>query len=295
MEDHRTLTRYVMVTCDISRLWQPSCADARPLRVVISVATGRRIARELAAIVLPQVPKDRDKLEQQEIETLIARAVRMLCDNARQDLADADSELQSISQTLADTEVEHPQNSDAISDLKPVPVTTGQLRNVVEKLERAVMLAAEALDVPDMALLSGHTAISVECKNCKHGVETYIEKPESTEVREYLVRLLTVYHENRRAIDEFIKSAKSKWNVDRMVTIDRDILRLACAEAFFITDVPVNVCISEAVELAHRFADDKAAKFINGVLADLSEDAKYFRAKGQFKDRSGEVEITTGA
>ena len=58
-------------------------------------------------------------------------------------------------------------------------------------------------------------------------------------------------------------SRKEALAVDRMVSIDRDILRLACAEAFFIEEVPVNVAISEAVELAHRFADEKAAKFIN--------------------------------
>jgi N utilization substance protein B len=250
------------------------------------VATARRIARELAAIVLPQVPKDRDKLERQEVENLIARAVRMLCDYAKQDLADADAELGAMAQTLTAAEVEHSENVDAVEDLKPVPVTTGQLKNVVQKLERALLLAAEALDIPDMALLTGQTAVMLDCKNCGHVVETYVQKPESTDVREYLVRLLTTYHQNRGRVDEFIRSAKAKWNVDRMVSIDRDILRIACTEAFFIDDVPVNVCISEAVELAHRFADDKAAKFINGVLSDLSEEAKFFRLKGRFKEPS---------
>ena len=69
-----------------------------------------------------------------------------------------------------------------------------------------------------------------------------------------------------------------------MVSIDRDILRLACAEAFFIDEVPINVAISEAVELCHRFADEKAAKFVNGVLADLSEQAKEFRKTGEFPE-----------
>ncbi len=43
------------------------------------------------------------------------------------------------------------------------------------------------------------------------------------------------------------------------------------------TDIPINVAISEAVELSHRFADEKAAKFINGILADLSEEAEAVR------------------
>jgi N utilization substance protein B len=66
-----------------------------------------------------------------------------------------------------------------------------------------------------------------------------------------------------------------------MVSIDRDIIRLACAEAFYLPEIPINVAISEAVELSHRFADARAAKFINGVLADIGEDAKHFRKTGE--------------
>ena len=87
--------------------------------------------------------------------------------------------------------------------------------------------------------------------------------------------------DHRDEIDEMIKKVKERWRIDRMVTIDRDIIRLACAEAFFMPDVPVNVAISEAVELSHRFADDKAAKFINGVLSDLGKQAKTFRETGK--------------
>ncbi len=69
-----------------------------------------------------------------------------------------------------------------------------------------------------------------------------------------------------------------------MVSIDRDILRLACTEAFFLKEVPINVAISEAVELCHRFADERAAKFVNGVLSDMVEQAKEFRRTGQFPE-----------
>jgi hypothetical protein len=35
--------------------------------------------------------------------------------------------------------------------------------------------------------------------------------------------------------------------------------------------------------LCHRFADERAAKFINGILADLVEEAEYFRQTGEFR------------
>lgn len=253
------------------------------------VVTGRRIARELAVIVMPQLPKEREKLEKQELDLIVSKSVRMLCDYAKQNLADANAILLNCAQTLADIEFDHPRNKDQIDSLRPVPVTTGQLKEAVEKLDRALNFAAEALDIPDIALLEGTTPLVVECKNCGHGVQSHIPKNDKSDIRDFLVLLITVYVEHRKEIDEFIKFAKAKWNVDRMVSIDRDILRLACAEAFFIDEVPVNVAISEAVELAHRFADEKAAKFINGVLSDLSEEAKHFRLKGEFRERKLEA------
>jgi transcription termination factor NusB len=52
------------------------------------------------------------------------------------------------------------------------------------------------------------------------------------------------------------------------------------------------VAVSEAVELSHRFADAKAAKFINGILGDLVEEAEAVRrvyAKKQSDDKKLEV------
>jgi hypothetical protein len=57
-------------------------------------------------------------------------------------------------------------------------------------------------------------------------------------------------------------------------------------------DIPVNVAISEAVELSHRFADEKAAKFINGVLADLAEEAEAVRRSAR---RRAYAEKSTGS
>lgn len=262
------------------------CGLWRELSSVKQVATGRRIARELAVIVMPQLPKEREKLEKQELDIIVSKSVRMLCDYAKQNLADANAILLNCAQTLADIEFDHPRNKDAVDDFRPVPVTTGQLKEAVEKLDRALNFAAEALDVPDLQLLEGTTPIIVECKNCGHAGQSHIPKNDKSDIRDFLILLITVYVEHRKEIDDFIKFAKAKWNVDRMVSIDRDILRLACAEAFFIEEVPVNVAISEAVELAHRFADEKAAKFINGVLSDLSEEAKHFRLKGTFRERT---------
>ena len=48
------------------------------------------------------------------------------------------------------------------------------------------------------------------------------------------------------------------------------IMRLAVYEMLYDDDIPVNVAINEAVELAKSYgSDDNAASFVNGVLAKL--------------------------
>lgn len=234
-------------------------------------------------IVLPQLPKDNSKIERFELEDLVGRAVMMLGGHVREILEASSAELSKVSAELDEIEMAHPDNLHKIENMRPVAMTTEQLRLELNHLDRAVTLLSEALDMPEMTLHGGRTRIEVPCSKCKHVSTVMLDRNDKSEVRNFLIQLLTAYNENRKQIDEFIKMARAKWKVERMVSIDRDILRLACAEAFFMPDVPVKVAISEAVELCHRFADQKAAKFINGVLADLVDEAEYFRETGEFR------------
>jgi N utilization substance protein B len=253
--------------------------------------SARRIARELAVIVMPQLPKSTEKLEALEIEELISRSVHMLRDYAKEALSETNAVLLKSMAKLNELEMEHPVNADKIDDFQSVPVKTAELREQFVNLERALNLVAEALDIPEMALSTGLSEISLKCRHCGDFNTAYIERPKQTDVQEFLVRLVQTFLAHRKEIDDFIRNAKAKWQVERMVTIDRDILRMACVEALYMPDIPLNVCISEAVELCHRFADEKAAKFVNGILGDLSEQARYFRNTGGFKPEDVPAEI----
>lgn len=231
--------------------------------------SARRIARELAVIMLPQLPKDKTKLDRLEFDVLATRAVQMLADYAKQCLADANGLVLKAQAELSEYEVEHPENDHIVDELQPVAVTTGQLRQQTELLERAMHLISEALDLPE--------------------VTSQLGPQRETEARVFLYRLVSTYLDHKAQIDKYISDVKQKWRIERMVSIDRDILRLACAEAFFMPDIPIKVAISEAVELSHRFADDKAAKFINGVLGELAETAKQQRQD----DRAAATDDTT--
>lgn len=231
--------------------------------------SARRIARELTAILLPQLPKDRTKLDSLEIEALAVKAVAMLCDYARENLAEVDALTSKTLSELVDIELDHPDNRRSIAKVLPVPLTSEQVKQQLDTLKRIIGAVEEAIDIPSLAM------------------QTALEK---SEVKDFLVRLVDVYSEHSGEIDNFIRRANAKWQIERMVSIDRNILRLACTEAFFMPDVPIAVAINEAVELCHRFADEKAAKFINGILADLSKEAEYYRQHGKFpEDESKDV------
>lgn len=78
--------------------------------------------------------------------------------------------------------------------------------------------------------------------------------------------------ENKEKIDEMIKQHLVNWKLDRLANVDRAILRLSAYEMIFLEDIPVNVSMNEAIELAKQFGDDKSAKFVNGVLSNIKSD-----------------------
>ena len=67
-------------------------------------------------------------------------------------------------------------------------------------------------------------------------------------------------------IDEIISAAASHWRLVRIAPTDRNLLRIAVFEMTDMDDVPPQVAINEAVEIAKRFGGEESPRFINGVL-----------------------------
>ncbi|MFP4661897.1 MAG: transcription antitermination factor NusB [Halanaerobiales bacterium] len=84
----------------------------------------------------------------------------------------------------------------------------------------------------------------------------------------YFEELVYGVVENIDAYDQKINKQAIDWNIERMAYIDRNILRIALYEMD--NGVPVGVVINEAVEVAKEYADEKSAKFINGILAQIN-------------------------
>jgi N utilization substance protein B len=61
---------------------------------------------------------------------------------------------------------------------------------------------------------------------------------------------------------------KEGWTLERIAPLERNILRVAVHELFS-GDVPREVALDEAVELAKRYCSADAPKFVNGILASV--------------------------
>ena len=79
---------------------------------------------------------------------------------------------------------------------------------------------------------------------------------------------------NLQAIDQLISRTSTNWRIDRMPTIDRNILRLGIYEIVFREDIPIGASINEAIELAKLFCANgrQSHQFINGVLDRVAKD-----------------------
>lgn len=70
-------------------------------------------------------------------------------------------------------------------------------------------------------------------------------------------------------IDTLLAENAVDWSVERMPAVDRAILRMAAYELLWSTDVPAEVTIDEAVELAKALSTDESPAFVNGLLSRL--------------------------
>jgi len=102
--------------------------------------------------------------------------------------------------------------------------------------------------------------------------EGFLEK--SKDFSKELVRLVL---DNLKELDQIIPNYLKNWTYERILSIDRNILRLGLAELLYREDIPYKVTINEAIELAKKFGDEKSGSFINGVLDNIvkNESGKY--------------------
>ncbi len=68
-------------------------------------------------------------------------------------------------------------------------------------------------------------------------------------------------------IDGMLNEKAEGWNVERMGKVELTVLRIAVYEILFDEDIPDNVAINEAIEIAKKYGQAASGSFVNAVLA----------------------------
>jgi N utilization substance protein B len=89
-------------------------------------------------------------------------------------------------------------------------------------------------------------------------------------IREFADELVAGVLANREHIDNLIREKSKNWSLPRMARVDLAILRLAVYELLFRQDIPKNVTINEAIEIAKKFGAEDSPSFINGVIDEIA-------------------------
>ncbi len=207
----------------------------------------RRAARELALILFSQLDKKITKYSSEDFEDIILKSVRILANNAGDELKLTVGSLLETKDFIKNYEADHEENISrpiGVSNLAvKIPMTSEMVSRIDEMLEVAEK-ALVALEIAEFATL-----------------ET------SNEVKDYAVKIASEFQKNSSKIDSEIQKFAKGWDIDRLVKMDKDILRIAIIELLYIKEAPMKVVVDEALELAKKYSTDESSSFINGILA----------------------------
>ena len=98
------------------------------------------------------------------------------------------------------------------------------------------------------------------------------ESPGDAEGRAYADELVRRVTADQAEADELIRAASTNWRLERMMRVDRCVLRLGAWELAHRPDIPRPVIIDEAVSLAKRYGNENSSAFVNGVLDKIADD-----------------------
>lgn len=207
----------------------------------------RRAARELALILFSQLDKKITNYSKADFEDMILKSVRILTNNASDELKLTVGALFDMKEYIDTYEAEHETNLERPIEVSNIPVPmpltsdmSGRINEMIEIADKALL----ALEIAEFATL--------ETQN---------------EVKNYAILIAENFKEKSQEIDEQIQKFAKGWDIERLVKMDKDILRIAIIELLYIKDAPMKVIVDEALELAKKYSTDESSSFINGILA----------------------------
>ncbi len=106
-------------------------------------------------------------------------------------------------------------------------------------------------------------------------LSSVFEKTFDHSVMEYTMTVVEGVKANSERIDTKISAASAHWKIDRMASVDRNILRIAVYEMIFAKEtLEPKIVINEAIEIAKIFGTQESSAFVNGLLDQILRNEK---------------------
>jgi N utilization substance protein B len=125
-----------------------------------------------------------------------------------------------------------------------------------------------ALDLLFASEVRGRSAVDA----LDEALEEAVAEPGGRPVADYTSELVHGVSEHRVRIDELLTTYSQGWTLDRMPSVDRNVLRLGVFEVLYVDSVPDAVAVSEAMNLVRQLSTDESPGFVNGVLGNIVRD-----------------------
>lgn len=110
----------------------------------------------------------------------------------------------------------------------------------------------------------------ISARNTFEATQNASADPSVLEYAEFLFKGVVQHKEQ---IDQKIQAASRHWKIDRMASVDRNVLRLAVFEMIFSPDpVEPKIVINEMIEVARKFGTQESSGFVNGLLDQIVKD-----------------------
>lgn len=98
-------------------------------------------------------------------------------------------------------------------------------------------------------------------------------------ISNFAKQLFLVADENLGDINEKIERFAENWHIDRIDRVTLTVLRLAGCEIDYFPEIPVEISVNEALELARFFGEEESVSFINGILGKYAKGVEKPNAK----------------
>ncbi len=104
------------------------------------------------------------------------------------------------------------------------------------------------------------------CEFLDASLSEVFEERDPGDQRAYVERSFQGIQDRQDTIDAMLGEKTVGWRFERLALLDRNILRIGVYELLHSDEVPPEVAITEAVELAKKYGTEQARGFINGIL-----------------------------